>query len=364
MNLQRLIGTDEAGYGPNLGPLVIGCSCWDVTTDQDSNLDLYRRLAPLVTANGKPTASNDSYGKHIQIADSKQVYRSGNLKRLERNVLAIIGSTSGEIPRTGFDLLRWIMPAPDWEALINTFWLAPFFPDNRKELGLRGSAGCGGYSQSAGGKIPTNTFSLDPPPFPIESNRLEVEKLATEFSKQCEVAGVQLSTIQCRVILPTGFNQMLSQWGNKAELLSHCTLDLIRGAWANGPPSAVDIHCDKHGGRSHYAGLIQHFLGDGLVIVENETRAVSRYRFRSGKYPATITFSARGESFLSIALSSMVAKYLREYLMELWNRYWQIHLPNIKPTQGYPVDARRFLLDIEETLKVMNVPLDTIWRRK
>ena len=28
-----VVGTDEAGYGPNLGPLVVGASCWQIETD-------------------------------------------------------------------------------------------------------------------------------------------------------------------------------------------------------------------------------------------------------------------------------------------------------------------------------------------
>ncbi len=338
MTLQRLIGTDEAGYGPNLGPLVIGCSCWEVASERDANLDLYQRLAPLVTNTGKPSTSTPSTGNHIQIADSKQVYRSGNLERLERNVLAIIGSMEGGIPNDGFELLRRLIPESDWKALINTFWLTPFLSIDRDEL--------------------------DPIPFPIVAKRHEIGGLAAEFKKQCETAGVRLSKIQCRLILPTAFNQLMSGWGNKADLLSHCTIGLVQGVLENNPALAVDIQCDKHGGRNHYAGLIQHFFGDGLVVVESETREVSRYRFRMDESPATITFLARGESFLPIALSSMVAKYLREFLMKLWNRYWQFHRSGIKPTQGYPVDARRFLSDIQEVLDAMNVPLDTIWRRK
>ena len=29
-----VVGTDEAGYGPNLGPLVVGASCWQIETDE------------------------------------------------------------------------------------------------------------------------------------------------------------------------------------------------------------------------------------------------------------------------------------------------------------------------------------------
>lgn len=38
-----LIGTDEAGYSPNLGPLVISASVWWLD-DGDVEVDLYKRL--------------------------------------------------------------------------------------------------------------------------------------------------------------------------------------------------------------------------------------------------------------------------------------------------------------------------------
>ena len=37
-----LIGTDEAGYGPNLGPLVVSATVWRV--DSVKHTDLFSRL--------------------------------------------------------------------------------------------------------------------------------------------------------------------------------------------------------------------------------------------------------------------------------------------------------------------------------
>ena len=47
--MRYLIGTDEAGYAPNLGPLVISATVWEI----DDGLDgatLYKHLRRLVTA--------------------------------------------------------------------------------------------------------------------------------------------------------------------------------------------------------------------------------------------------------------------------------------------------------------------------
>ena len=40
-----LLGTDEAGYGPNLGPLVISASLWEVPEGVRGD-DLYERCKP------------------------------------------------------------------------------------------------------------------------------------------------------------------------------------------------------------------------------------------------------------------------------------------------------------------------------
>ena len=43
-----------------------------------------------------------------------------------------------------------------------------------------------------------------------------------------------------------------------------------------------------------------------------------------------------------VALASMASKYLRELLMLEFNRFWQSHVADLKPTAGYPGDAARF----------------------
>ena len=42
-----LIGADEAGYGPNLGPLVVSASVWCVA-EPTTGYDLYQRLKGVV----------------------------------------------------------------------------------------------------------------------------------------------------------------------------------------------------------------------------------------------------------------------------------------------------------------------------
>src|SRR5438034_11204485 len=66
-----VLGTDEAGYGPNLGPLCIAASAWQLPDDAPSD-GLYDRLAQTVCSQAKDRVEK------LAIADSKCLYKSGD----------------------------------------------------------------------------------------------------------------------------------------------------------------------------------------------------------------------------------------------------------------------------------------------
>ena len=69
-----ILGTDEAGYGPNLGPLVVSLTVWETNTD-----DLFPLFEPLKRAG-------------IPIGDSKKIYHGGSLTALETGILVPLRS--------------------------------------------------------------------------------------------------------------------------------------------------------------------------------------------------------------------------------------------------------------------------------
>src|ERR1051326_1133418 len=81
-----LAGIDEAGYGPLLGPLVVGCSAFEIEGDAMGPLPcLWKRLRRLVSRNRLRS------GRKIQINDSKAVYNpTVGVRELERAVLAVM----------------------------------------------------------------------------------------------------------------------------------------------------------------------------------------------------------------------------------------------------------------------------------
>jgi hypothetical protein len=75
-----------------------------------------------------------------------------------------------------------------------------------------------------------------------------------------------------------------------------------------------------------------------------------------------IRFVAGGEQFLPAALASMVSKYLRELAMLALNRYWCGVVSGLKPTAGYPTDARRWLADVDTAKKKLQIDDHLLWR--
>ena len=58
----------------------------------------------------------------------------------------------------------------------------------------------------------------------------------------------------------------------------------------------------------------------------------------------------------------MTAKYLRERLMSSINAYWCRHVTDLRPTAGYPGDARRFRDSIESVAAQLGHAVEDWWR--
>jgi hypothetical protein len=60
----------------------------------------------------------------------------------------------------------------------------------------------------------------------------------------------------------------------------------------------------------------------------------------------------------------MASKYLRELAMRALNAFWGPRVPGLRPTAGYPQDARRFRNDIAATRRELGIEERVLWRVK
>ena len=87
-----LIGMDEAGLGPNLGPFVVAATVWEVP-GRAADFDFWTAFDTVLT---QSSSANDP---RLHVADSKQVFQpQRGLGSLERGVWSAL-RLSGEIGR-------------------------------------------------------------------------------------------------------------------------------------------------------------------------------------------------------------------------------------------------------------------------
>ena len=329
-----LIGTDEAGYGPNLGPLTITGTLWENLSGQAC---LYDALEAVIKP--APDRKPDS---RLVVADSKVVYKSsGSIKNLETTVLSFLAAVSN--PSESFESSK-VGVADVPQDIANLVRLA--CPANEGQL-LK--------------SLPAYDFSAIT--LPLKADLDQICENANRLREAQATAKVKLQSIHCQPVFPTHFNAGLTSYGNKATLLSNQTLAIVASLKSK-TDDDLEIVCDKHGGRSKYAGLIKTHLTDQLISTGVETKACSDYSFSDQQRDVVVRFQAGGESFMPTALASMVSKYVREVFMKAWNQFWIDQLPNLKPTKGYPLDAKRFKTEINDLQNQLGIADVDVWRQK
>jgi hypothetical protein len=299
-----LIGIDEAGYGPNLGPLVIGCSAWLIESDdrhaKQASLELETLLDRMKPAfQGKPIRSD---GKHIPLGDSKVLHsKEAQMDSLWLGINFWM-QRIGMHPKSDHELIQLIAPE--------------FLCRKNKEQPW--------YQFSKSNKTSTRSCPLEPFDFSEETRSLAEQSL-----KNIKLRLVQLSA---KIIDEASFNRGVVQFGNKAGLLSFESLSLALESLASlgvsagsglsfslssslglgeegegiksGEIRSIHVYCDKHGGRNRYLAPLMQVMPEHLFQVERESSLRSDYHSKwTDDIPIQWSFVAKGDRLLGSALA-------------------------------------------------------------
>lgn len=313
-----LVGIDEAGYGPLLGPLTVAGAALRVESwsEGDAAPDLWTLLSGAVCREARDPRSR------LPVADSKRLKLANSvttrhpLIHLEGAPLALLKLMHGQLPSDCHHLFTLLgvdlgAPSPPWYA---------------------GSA----------------------QPLPVGRSAPSLSIHANLLGGVMDRAGVEPLGLWCRALGERTFNTIISQTGTKAGATASVIGEYLRHAfecWGDGSRGSLRVVCDRQGGRTSYAPMIaREVRGAGVTVMEESARC-SQYEVKHRARRMVVTFMPEAESaHLPVALASMVAKLVRELSMARFNAYWcararEVGGIELKPTAGYRQDAARWLED-------------------
>jgi hypothetical protein len=330
-----VFGTDEVGYGPVLGPLVVGVAAFripersggsaavDASPDRFEKggiLDLWSLLRRSVSARRGKGAR-----RRIHVDDSKRVHDPARgVGPLETSALAIWiaadasrDPSSPSCPPTSTEILR-DLALGSLRGVEEEPWCEPL----ACALPLAADSTCVG----------------------IGARGLRADLRRT---------GVELASLRVRVVEGAEYNARVTRLGSKGALLGEVHAEVARHAFGLARPGETAVWLgDVHGGRLDYGAILASSGGAPLWSRASRPGHGSDYQARAADGSVRAArFVPRGDSrFFPVAVASIVAKYAREIRMAALNEYFRERLPGLRPTAGYFGDGRRFLRDLAPLL--------------
>jgi ribonuclease HII len=302
-----LVGIDEAGYGPILGPLVVSFTAFSLP-EKLLGADLWRFLSRSVSRKTKRPAGR------LIIDDSKKVYRKpADICILARTVLACLKSVE-QTPGSVGELLEFLC-----RDCVNRLSDYPWYQD------------------LWAGRL--------------DGDACDISIASGVLAKNLQAQGISIVGMRSRCLDVAYYNKMVTASRNKARVLFSGISGLIKEIFDSQSERNMQIIVDRQSGRLRYASTLRRSFEDMKLTVLREDKNTSSYELsRDGRRMCLHFVTRADEKFLQVALASMVSKYLRELLVRCINRYFIGFHSQLRPTAGYWKDGLRFIEDLKKNI--------------
>jgi len=162
--------------------------------------------------------------------------------------------------------------------------------------------------------------------------------------------------IALRAVDAGEFNELLATTVNKGGAHFAAYGDVIARLLRT-LPNGAHLVADRAGSRLRYADDMRLLLPEATVTIVGEDERVSTYAITIGDRAMKLTFTVEAEQrAFPTALASCFAKYLRELMLIVLNRWFRKKVPGLEPTAGYWVDGHRFLEDVRSLIETPGFP--------
>lgn len=297
-----LAGIDEAGLGPSIGPLATGCAALSVPND-------WRPDSPWEHLSAVCCREWRKKETRLGVADSKELYKTGGLAAFENTLAAfsrLANNDTGALPLE--------LPGLDSDK-------PAVHP-------------C--YSRPA---------QLSP----LHCAEAKITASTEELRTALNSTGAAAIYLAAAALHEPILNRRFAQGLNKNQALLMETGRHLVALAAAFPNAHLWVVVDKQGGRNDYLPFLTALFPGSWLETLTAGAERSAYRIRRSGGDMEIHFNAKGDrDSFATALASLAAKYTRERAMADLNEWFCHRWPSLKPTAGYPTDAKRWLAEVRK----------------